>query len=82
MQRDTITESIRWGEIPHTIVDVCDMHTYVIVTPCTACGLLTTRGEPQAFATRHAALAYVAAEYGLTRQAMDGETAWCGWWLS
>lgn len=84
MQRKhNITEqSRRFRELPSTLVDVCDMGNEVIVHVDTVCGLYRESHKVATFATMLDATAFVASTYGLTRQAMDGDGATEGWWLS
>jgi hypothetical protein len=82
MQRNIIEESQRFREIPTTLVDVCDMGDHVRVYLETVCGLHRESHRVATFSTMFDAVAFVSSEYGLTRQACDGDSAHAGWWLS
>jgi hypothetical protein len=82
MKRDAITESRKRGEIPTTLVDVCNMGSYVDVSLATVCGLSSEYERVARFADMAAAVAFVESEYGLSGPADDGASAWDGWWLS
>lgn len=83
MDRDTLTECLRWSEFPASMVSIMDMdeRCEVSVETCIAC-MVTSRELVASFATRTEAEAFVAASYGIHRQAMDGDDAHVGWWLS
>ena len=85
MLRDTLTESKKWRELPVTMVGIFtpDYETTWQVEVQTVVGCAMTSHEfVRTFSTRADAEAFVAAEYGLTRQALDGDDAHEGWWLS
>ena len=84
MQRDTLTESKRLGEAPVTIVEVfTPFHGEweVCMSTIIACAIVSCE-VVRTFATRADAETFIASEYGIRRQAMDGDDAHDGWWLS
>ncbi len=85
MKRDTLAESKKWGDFPITMVGVFtpDYESEWQVEIHTVVGCATTSWEViRTFATRADAEAFIAAEFGIRRQAMDGDDAHDGWWLS
>lgn len=85
MQRDTLTESKKWRELPVTMIGIFttdydkqwDVHVETVV----GCAV-TSREFVRTFGSRADAEAFVASEYGIRRQALDGDDAHDGWWLS
>ena len=85
MKRDTRTEARKWKEIPITMIGIFtpDYDTQWDVQVETVVGCCTLSHEVvRTFTSRADAEAFIASEYGLTRQALDGFDAWEGWWLS
>lgn len=84
MKRDTLTESRRTGEAPVAIVELMSpFHGpwEVCISTTIACAIVSCE-VVRTFETRADAEAFIASEYGLTRQACDGDSAHEGWWLS
>lgn len=85
MQRDTLIESKKWRELPVTMVGIFtpdyDTQWDVQIETVVGCAMIS-REVVRTFATRADAEAFIAAEFGIVRQAMDGDDAHEGWWLS
>ena len=82
MHRDTLTECLQWSEFPASMISIIEgEECEVAIETCIGC-MVTSSAAVASFATRSKAEAFVAASYGLRRQAMDGDDAHEGWWLS
>lgn len=85
MNSNAIEKSKRWGAIPVAMVGIFtpdyDTTWQVQIETVVGCGM-TSFEVVRTFETRADAEAFVAAEYGIRRQAMDGDDAHDGWWLS
>lgn len=84
MLRDTLTESRRLCEAPVSIVELLSpFHGpwEVCISTSVACAIVSCE-VVRTFASRADAEAFVASEYGIRRQALDGDNAHDGWWLS
>jgi hypothetical protein len=85
MKRDTLAEAQKWGDFPVTMIGIFtpdyDTQWDVQIETVVGCSMIS-REVVRTFASRADAEAFIASEFGIRRQAMDGDDAHDGWWLS